>query len=96
VAKNLIPDWDKLLRGKHDKIYSNIVLTNSTGYPASQIRSFDYEALKSRFENPLELRQADFHEFLIFGFLFAETSITNYREIEWILNDDLRDFITLE
>ena len=72
------------------------MLTNSTGYAASQIRALDYESLKARFENPLELRRADFREFLIFGFLFAETSIANFREIEWILNDDLREFITLD
>ncbi len=96
VAGNLVPDWDRLMKGKEDKVYSNIVLTNSTGYAASQIRAFDYESLKARFENPLELRRADFREFLIFGFLFAETSIANFSEIEWILNDDLREFITLD
>jgi hypothetical protein len=95
VARNEAPDWRKLLAGKENKIYSNIVLTNSTGYDVSSIKAFDYESLKAKFENPLEMRRADYREFLIFGFLFAETSIGNYREIDWILNDDLREFITL-
>lgn len=95
VARNEAPDWSKLVRGKEDKIYSNIVLTNSTGFDVNEIGTFDYEGLKAKFEHPLELRKADFREFLIFGFLFAETSTDNYREIDWILNDDLKEFITL-
>ena len=95
VARNEAPDWKMLLQGKEEKIYSNIVLTNSTGYDVDRIKAFDYDSLKAKFENPLELRRADFREFLIFGFLFAETSKDNYREIDWILNDDLRGFITL-
>ena len=89
------PDWEQLIKGKEDKIFSNIVLTNSTGYDVKQIKAFDYEGLKARFEKPLELRRADYQEYLIFGFLFAETSKDNFREIEWILNADLKEFITL-
>lgn len=96
IARQEVPDWNRLLAGKEEKVYSNIVLTNATGHEVNEIRSFDYERLISRFENPLELRKADFKSFLIFGFLFAETSLGNFREIKWILNDDLTEFITFE
>lgn len=88
------PDWDQLVKGKEDKIYSNIVITNSTGYAVDEIKSFDYEGFKARFEHPLELRKADFKKFLIFGFLFAETSKDNFKEIDWILNAGLKEFIS--
>lgn len=89
------PDWKQILQNKDGLIYSNIVLTNSTGIEVSRIRSFDYEKLLGHFEKPLELRKADYKNYLIFGFLFAETREENFSELEWILNDDLRSFITV-
>lgn len=89
------PDWQSILNDKDGLIYSNIVLTNSSGYDVNEIRSFDYDNLKKRFQNPLEIRKANFKEFLIFGFLFAETPEKDSAELDWILQDDLREFITI-
>lgn len=89
------PDWEKILKGKEGKTYSNIVLTNTTGTPSKDIKSFDYDALLKKFSNPLELRKSDFKNFLIFGFLFTETDKENLAEIDWILNADLKEFITV-
>jgi len=88
-----IPDWASILKDKKGKIYSNIVLNNSTGVNVDKIKSFDYDSLLAKFENPLELRKADFKQFLIFGFLFAETREENFQELEWILHSDLKEFI---
>lgn len=88
------PNWEKILKGKEGKTYSNIVLTNTTGTESKNIKSFDYDALLKKFSNPLELRKSDYKNFLIFGFLFTETDEQNLAEIDWILNADLKEFIT--
>jgi len=95
VYHQQIPDWATILKDKKGKIYSNIVLNNSTGVDADQIHSFDYDKLLTKFENPLELRKADFKQFLIFGFLFAETREENFQELDWILHSDLKEFIKI-
>jgi hypothetical protein len=92
---NKKPDWNVILKGKEGKTYSNIVLTNTTGTESKNIKSFDYDALLKKFSNPLELRKSDYKSFLIFGFLFTETDQNHLSEIDWILNADLKEFITI-
>lgn len=87
------PDWASIFEDKADKIYSIIVLNNSTGIPAERIARFDYDRLLQRFEHPLELRRLDYRETSVFGFLFTETSRDNYQELEDILRDDLRGYV---
>ena len=87
------PDWSELLKKKHDKLFSIIVLDNSTGIDGANISSFDYDRLLSGFENPLELRKTDYKTYPVFGFLFTETGEENRRELEYILNSDLREFV---
>jgi len=95
VYNQKIPDWTTILKDKENKVYSNIVLNNSTGLNVVEINSFNYDKLLSKFEKPLELRQADFKQFLIFGFLFAETRQENLQELDWILHSDLKEFIEI-
>lgn len=90
------PDWDEILKDKKGKIYSIIVLDNSTGVEGKQITSFDYDLLLSYFQKPLELRKIDCKEYPIFGFLFTETNEGDFSEIERILNSDLNEFIKVE
>ena len=87
------PDWNILLKGKEDLIYSNIVLNNSTGTEGKNISSFNYEKVLATFEKPLELRKTDFAKFPLFGFLFCETRKENMQELERILMSDLKEFI---
>jgi hypothetical protein len=87
------PDWSELLKGKQGKLFSIIVLDNSTGIDGANISSFDYDRLLSGFENPLELRKTDYKTYPVFGFLFTETGEENRRELEYILNSDLREFV---
>jgi hypothetical protein len=47
----------ELRRDKKDELYSIVVLDNSTGVSTSKVKSFDYEKLLSKFEEPLELRK---------------------------------------
>lgn len=89
-----VPDWKSILKDKDGKIYSIIVLNNSTGIDVTKINSFNYDKLLARFEKPIELRKANFKKFLIFGFIFAETREENFDELEWILHSDLKEFIS--
>ncbi len=94
LFRQVIPDWKTLLKGREGLVYSNIVLNNSTGKNGSQIQSFDYEKILADFENPLELRKADFSKFPLFGFLFCETRQENMKELYDILQSDLTAYIT--
>ena len=90
------PDWGTLLAGKEGKLFGIVVLDNSTGVAISQIKSFDYDKLLSKFDKPLELRKIDFQQYPVFGFLFVETAEDNFIELQNILNSDLREFVTLK
>ena len=89
------PDWSQLLQGKEGKLYSVVVLDNSTGCEIDAIRSFDYDKLLTKFKKPLELRRIDFQQYPVFGFLFAETEEQGFAELQDILESDLREFISL-
>lgn len=88
------PNWSAALKGKEGKLYSLVVLDNSTGVHVNDIISFDFEKLLANFEKPLELRKIDFKEHSVFGFLFTETSTDNFIELKKILDSDLSEFIT--
>ena len=88
------PNWPEVLKDKAGKLFSIIVLDNSSGIDIDKIISFDYEKLLSRFEKPLELRKIDYKEYPVFGFLFTETREDNFSELKHILDSDLREFIS--
>ncbi len=88
------PNWSDILKRKGGKLFSIIVLDNSTGISVDKISSFNYEKLLANFEKPLELRKIDFKQYPVFGFLFTETREDNYIELENILDSDLSEFIT--
>lgn len=90
------PDWPEILKDKEGKLYSIIILDNSTGHDPAEIKDFNYQKLLEGFENPLELRKFDFMEYPVFGFLFTETSLENENELTQILNSNLKEFITTE
>jgi hypothetical protein len=89
-----VPDWYSILKESDGAVFSNIVLNNSTGIEGKNIKSFNYEKLLADFENPLELRKADFHKFPLFGFLFCQTSKNNLQELDKILNSDLNEYLS--
>lgn len=87
------PDWENILKTCGDNIYSIIILNNNTGFDAHKIKSFDYDKLLSHLENPLELRKVDARQFHIYGFVYAKTRPENFRELEYLLKSDLREFV---
>jgi hypothetical protein len=90
------PDWSELLKGKDGKLYSIVVLDNSTGIHADNIAAFDYEKVLSLFERPLELRKIDYTAYPVFGFVFVETREERKEELDIILCSTLREFVTLK
>ena len=88
------PDWPEILKGKEGKLFSIVVLDNSTDIDIDKISSFDYEKLLANFEKPLELRKIDYKEYPVFGFLFTETREDNFLELKNILDSDLSEFIS--
>jgi len=88
------PDWNKVLKNKEGKLFSIVVLDNSTGIEAKDIKSFNFEKLLETFEKPLELRKIDFNKYPVFGFLFTETKADNFDELKKILDSDLSEYIT--
>jgi len=88
------PDWPEVLKGKEGKLFSIIVLDNSTGIDVDEIASFNYEKLLANFENPIELRKIDYKKYHVFGFLFTETREDNFIELKNILDSDLNEFIS--
>jgi len=88
------PNWTELLDGKEGKLFSVIVLDNSTGKNGDEIASFDFDKLLRCFEKPLELRIIDYKKYPVFAFFFTETEEENFKELEYILNSDLSEFIT--
>jgi len=90
------PDWSQLLRGKEGKLYSIVVLDNSTGVSTGDILSFNYDGLLKKFRKPLELRKIDFREYPVFGFLFTETHEDDFAELKDILESDLSEYIVLK
>ncbi len=94
--ENKKPAWGSILDDLDDKLFTVIVLDNSTGYNGNDIKSFDYVKLLSQFDKPVELRRVNHKKFPLFGFLFTETTENHFRELEKILHSDLTEYITLE
>ena len=88
------PNWVELLKGKEGKLFSIIVLDNSTGINVNKITSFNYKKLLLNFEKPIELRKIDYKQYHVFGFLFTETKEDNFIELKKILDSDLNEFIS--
>ncbi len=87
------PNWNRILQDMDESLYSVIVLDNVTGVDASRIETFDYEALASTLQHPLELRKIDYAQYPVFGFLFAKTQADRFYELDYLLQSDLREFI---
>jgi len=87
------PLWNEILKDKKDKVYSIIVLDNSTGVEASKIKSFNYDKLLSGLSSVLEYRKIDYRIYPVFGFVFAESDNDKMEEIFYLLNSRLNEFI---
>ncbi len=90
------PQWEEILENKKDKIYSIVVADLPKDIKLKDIKEIDYDKFKSYFENPLEMRKIDYAKYGVFAFLFAETSSNNWKELDGILNLDLKQYLKLK
>ncbi len=90
------PDWNEISETRKEKKYSIIVLDNNSGIKENVIESFDYDQLLKDFEKPMSLRKLDFNKYLVFGILFVETTCGNDKELNQILNSNLRKYIKIK
>ena len=88
-----VPIWEKILSEADDRIYSIIILDNSSGIPGEKIRDFNYSAVEDQLSKVLELRKIDYKKYPIFGILFTKTEPEEYYKIKHILHDDLKKYI---
>jgi hypothetical protein len=95
-CKRLQPDWEKLFNALGDDIASIIILDNSTGYAEKDIALFDYEKLRKSFRHIYEIREVNYHEYPVFGFVFARSKPAEFEEVEHLLKSDLREFVMLK
>lgn len=94
--EQLEPDWDRILADKEGKSFCLVMLNRPDNLDLKEVKAFDYEKLLSDFENPLELRRFDHEKYGFFGYMFTETTDSNWQEIERILKSDLREYITFK
>ena len=88
------PDWDSILPGHEDRLYTLIVLNKPAACPP--VRRFDYDALCARFHKVLRLRRGFYDRYSHFGFLFTETPAHDRAELDAIVRDDLLGFVIPE
>lgn len=92
--ENRKPAWNQLFVNKEDKKFSIIVLDNNSGIKPANIDTFNYTDLANDFENPLLIRKLNIKKYPVFGFVFAESSPSNNKELDSILTSDLKKYIT--
>jgi len=88
------PDWEEILRGREGITYSMIVLDNTTGLRAENILFFDHRKLLENFSSVMEFREIDHKKYNVFGFIYAETRERDLPELNWILHNDLKEFVS--
>ena len=88
-----VPDWPAILADHAGDVYAIVVLDDTTGIDHADIRSFELDAVCSRFGHVIEARPIDFREYPVFGFLFVRTPTSDLSELEAILTSDLTEFV---
>ena len=96
LFKGLKPDWSKIISQRGGKVYALVVLNNSTGVSGSQIKSFNYDQLLRKIDTPFELRQTDFGQFPVFGFLMCAVPEDDLSVLYELLHSDLSEYIKLK
>jgi len=91
--QNKKPNWEAILQNKDGLNYCIAILDNNSGIPGEQVDAFNYERLAADFVRPLEVRQVNFREYPVFGFVICETPANQMEEIHRILGSNLREYI---
>lgn len=87
---NRRPDWDAVLAGRKDNIYSLVILDKAS---AGAARGFDWDKLEASFTEVLSRRALESGA-PAWGFLFARTPASRREELEHIKHSDLREYLS--
>ncbi len=89
---NIAPNWNKLLQGKDNILYSLIILTKPASYTKEMI--FDFDLFKKDLSNILCLRELDYtKDENPFAFVFAQTPLSSKEELDKIARSDLTEYL---
>lgn len=88
---NKRPDWESILRGRDDRVYTLMVLNKPENCPP--VTSFDYDGLCRLFRKVICLRKGFYDKYSHFGILFTETLRSDWKELTDFATNDLTDFI---
>ncbi|MDR0419126.1 MAG: ATP-grasp domain-containing protein [Prevotellaceae bacterium] len=86
---NLSVDYNEMWKGKENVTYSFMVLEKGSGMKDKKL---DFEKVKKKFSNVLELRVVDHLNLNTFGFLLTRTEKENISELENFLKLDLKEY----
>lgn len=93
---NIRPDWDTILPEREGKVCGVVVADLPPDIKGTDIASVDYEKFRSAFSNPLELRPVDYAKYSVFAFMFVQAPENDLNELQAILGNDLKEFITMK
>ncbi len=88
---NTRPDWEHILQGRDDRVYTLMVLNKPENCP--KVTSFDYDGLCRLFRKVICLRKGFYDKYSHFGILFTETLRSDWKELTDFASNDLREFI---
>ena len=70
--REFVPDWDALLRGREDKVYSLVLCSIPASIDRSRIVEVRWDELAASFDGLLTLRPIDYRRYPILAFAFLE------------------------
>lgn len=89
------PDWNSLLAGKEEDLYSLVILDKGPTLPENA--RLDFEAVCQVFTEVLQTRRVETMDAPLFGFLFTRTpKARRTEEMERIMRSDLSEYILQE
>ncbi len=83
------PDWQQLCAEDDGKIYGMSVISSQHVKTA---KDFNYNALAEHFSDIKEIRRIDFTSYPLFGFAFFAVDKSDSAFLNWLLNEDFKDF----
>lgn len=93
LMEGMKPDWAEIEKTSDGSVTALCVIEKGAHIDDSAIKGFDYEKLKSKFSNVLDLRITAWRKYGVFAFIFVKVESEDSPELEYILNSDLSEFL---
>jgi len=92
---NLRPDWDKIAKGRENKIYSIVIGDMPEDIKKKNVKKYRYDDFFGRFSNVLHRRIIEDNDYSVFAFAFVENTAADISEVDEILYADFSVFMEL-